>query len=209
VYHTYILPAEDAVAKELLQAKQEYHERTAALGAKHRLGSPHGYLAMELLDSLRAPATGVKMATLEAVYHAFENDPPGMPRAADFFKNLKVRLIPPANSHPRHRDRDRDDDRELPAPATPRAAGAEREADGGGRAPSDPDRGPRLIIEIFYNPLHRQTVQIEGRPAQGIELMAQVISEIEQGLRLHGASEEAGAPPPSKREKQLRQALRR
>jgi hypothetical protein len=61
VYHTYILPGGDAVAKELMQAKQEYHERTATIGPKHRLGSPHGYLAMELLDSLRAPAQGVQV----------------------------------------------------------------------------------------------------------------------------------------------------
>jgi hypothetical protein len=146
------------------------------------------------------------METLEAVYRAFEHDPPGMPRAADMFKNLKVRMLPPANSHPRRRDRDRDD-RERPASATPPATAVHEES-GDDKDPAD--HGPRLLLEVAFNPLHRQRVQLrEGTQAQGMELLAQVMNEIEQGLRLHGATEDTGAPPPSKREKQLRQALRR
>jgi hypothetical protein len=61
MYHTYILPAADPVAVEMVQAKQESHEQAAQKGPKHRLGSPHVYIMMELLDQMRAPAEGVTM----------------------------------------------------------------------------------------------------------------------------------------------------
>jgi hypothetical protein len=120
-----------------------------------------------------------------------------MPRVADVVRNLKIRLLPPANIHPR---------RGAPAPGTPQtAAHAVASAD----SPRDEGAGARLLVEIALNPLHRQKVTVEGEQLAGLQLLTRALQELERGLRLHGAKEEQGPPPPSRKEKNVRAALRR
>jgi hypothetical protein len=194
-YHTYMLPADDPLARELQKAKQEYHEQTARMDPRHRLGSPHVYIAMELLDSLRVLET-TKLETLELLYRAWEGEPPGMPRVANFLKTMKIRLLPPANSQPHRRDRDHP--AAAAAPGTPLLEAALPEDAFG-------DRERRNgLLEFAFNVLHRQSILLpSGQKAHGDDLVAQVHSEIEIGFKAHGATEETGPPPPSRKEKAL------
>jgi hypothetical protein len=52
-------------------------------------------------------------------------------------------------------------------------------------------------------------VKVDGEQLAGLPLLTRAMQELERGLLLHGAHEEQGPPPPSRKEKNVRAALRR